>query len=857
MKIRLLFFLLLSGFSVFSFSQNEIDSIEELLNDSLPQEKKIEAFNKLSDLYSVQGEYEIGLKYARKAYGISKTINEQKGVNEALSNFFRNYLGQDKYDSAFSVVQQLLKISIAADNKEQMAVQYFRLGTIYSNWGFTEKAMDYYLTAMKLSKTSKDNEFKAYLFNNIGLSYTNLSQYESAIIFLDKAKEITKLLPDNTYLFTYTYDNLGSYYELTGNFKQAIEYYKEALVKKKQNENIADIIVSYKNLASVYIKQKDYVTAESYLNKVVSFQPDTLNLPLLNIQIDREFARLFYQKGDYNQSILYYKKAIQNYKKINSVQLLDEVYHDLAKVYEIMGRYKFSNAYLQKTISIRDSLYTAKTQEIIAEVRTIYNFDRNLKDVSLLKKDDELNSLHSKFNNNLILFLLILSFVLIVFLVVTLLMYRKNKKLLISLEEKNSEISKINKELVNNTNQLELLVNKKTHHLEDEIKIKDQLARNLEDTLNKVKSVHKAKDTFIETLQYEIRTPLNSILGLVRVIKTSKNLKAKDLQVIVNGVEQSSERLLSIFYNVLDTVDIQTDNIRIHSHPEDLNYAVQLIYQINQFKANQKRLNFEFKPIEVPKIYIDKKYFSKVLYNIIDNAIKYTDKGFVKIETRHYDEHYAVVQVTDSGKGIPALRLKQLFEKKLIKETKEALGTGFPLSVRLMELMDGKLEVSSKDKSGTIVSIFVPYFSEDKVEDESMMVSKSEIETTENNVLIVEDDEFNNILLTNIVSEIATPTSVLSSKEAHAVIEEKLKNNQKFDMVLMDINLPDGVSGVDLLQEIHNTFPEYQDVPFIAITAYADEEDKISYLKKGFSDYYIKPFDSRELLEKMKFKLIF
>ena len=856
MRIRLFLFLFFSSFTIFLFSQNEIDSIEELLNDTLPQEKKIEVFNKLSDLYSEQGEYEVGLKYARKAYKLSKIVNDQKGVNEALSNFFRNYLGQDKYDSAFSVVQQLLKIYIASDNKDEMAVQYSRLGAIYSNWGFTEKAMDYYLTAMKLSKTSKDNEFKAYLFNNIGLTYMNLSQYESAIIFLNKAKEITKLLPDNIYLFTYTYDNLGSYYEVTGDYKQAISYYKDALVKKKQNENIEDIIRSYKNLAGVYIKQKDYVTAKSYLSRLVSFQPDTLNLPLLNIQIDREFGRFYYQMGDYNQSILDYKKAIQNYKKINSVQLLDEVYHDLAKVYEAMGRYKFSNAYLKKVVSLRDSLYTAKTQQIIAEVRTIYNFDRNLKDVSLLKKEDEINLLHSKFNKNLILFLLILAFVLIVFLVVTLLMYRKNKRLLISLEEKNSEISRINKELINSTNQLELLVNKKTHHLEEEIKLKDQLAKNLEDTLNKVKSVHKAKETFIENLQYEIRTPLNSILGLVRVLKTSKRLKAKDLR-IVDGIEQSSERLLSIFYNVLDIVDIQSDNIRIHLHPEDLNYAVQLIYQINQFKANQKHLNFEFKPIEVPKIYIDKKYFSKVLYNIVDNAIKYTDKGFVKIETRHYDEHYAVVQVSDSGKGIPALKLKQLFEKKRIKQTKGTLGTGFPLSIRLMELMDGKLEVSSKEKSGTIVSIFVPYFSEDKVEDESIMVSNREIDTAENNVLIVEDDEFNNILLTNIVSEVATPTSVFSSKEAHAVIEEKLKNNQKFDMVLMDINLPDGVSGVDLLQEIYNTFPEYQDVPFIAITAYADEEDKISYLKKGFSDYYIKPFDSRELLEKMKFKLIF
>ena len=857
MKIRWVFFVSFCFLTLALSSQNEIDSVEKKLNDSLSQEKKIEAFNKLSDLYSEQGQLETGLEYARKAYNLANKLNEQKGMNEALSNFFRNYMGQNQYDSAFSVVQKLLKIYLAADNKYQMAIQYSRLGAIYSNWGFVEKAMDYYLTAMKLSKNSKDNEFKGYLFNNIAMSYMNLSQLESAKVFFEKAENIAELIPQNLSLRTYTYDNIGSYYEISGDIEKALEYYKKSLLLKRQIGNVADIVLSFNNLASAYIKKKDYETAQSYLSKVTSFRPDTFNSPLLNIQIDREFGKLYYQMGDYNQSVLYYKKAIQNYKEINSVQLLDVIYHELANVYDAMGRFKLSNAYLQKTIELRDSIFTAKTQQIITEVRTIYNFDRNLKDVSIMKKDDEISSLQSKFNNNLILLLSSLSVVLIFFLTIVFLMFRKNKKLVISLEEKNDEVSKINKELIDNTNQLELLVNKKTHHLEEEIKQKDQLAKNLEETLKKVNAAHQAKDIFIENLQYEIRTPLNSILGLVQVFKTSKKLKTKDSQIIIDGIEQSSERLLSIFYNVLDSVDVQTESIRMHSHSEDLNYAVQLIYQINQFKANQKQLNFEFTQTEIEEVFIDKKYFSKVLYNIVDNAIKYTEKGFVKIETKPYDEQYAVIQVIDSGKGIPALKLKQLFEKKLIKENKNILGTGFALSVRLMELMDGKLEVSSKDASGTKVSIFVPYFSEEKVEDETRAIYNCEIDKGENQVLIVEDDEFNNVLLTNIVREVAIPTSVYSGKEASAIIEEKLKKDQKFDLVLLDINLPDGFSGVDLLQEIHNTFPEYQNIPFIAITAYADEQDKISFLKKGFSDYYIKPFDNRELIDKIKFKLIF
>ena len=158
---------------------------------------------------------------------------------------------------------------------------------------------------------------------------------------------------------------------------------------------------------------------------------------------------------------------------------------------------------------------------------------------------------------------------------------------------------------------------------------------------------------------------------------------------------------------------------------------------------------------------------------------------------------------------------------------------------------------------GTIVTLYVPYYSKEQEEKETMAIYENEIDPSENNILIVEDDEFNNILLKDIVKEVAIPTSVFSGKEAMDLIAQNLQKEKTFDLVLMDINLPDGYSGIDLLKDIHKSFPEYQNIPFIAITAYADEKDKISFLKKGFSDYYLKPFDNRELLSKIKYELIF
>lgn len=852
---NLFFLFFIFVFTCTSFAQKEIDSFKQLLNDSsISKEQKASIYNKISDTYCVQGKPEYGLIYAQKAYDIAESINNKEELNEALSNLYRNYITKNRYDSAFSIAKRLLKIYLSDDNKYQMAIQYSRLGTVYSNLGLIEKAMDYYLTAIRLSKESDDYEFKAYLYNNIALTYINLSQPESAINFLEKAKKNAENVPDKLDLLSYTYDNIGSYYKIFGDKNIAIEYYEQSLSVKQKVGNISDIIVSFINLSGVAIKKNDFTKARKYLSKAMSYHPDTLNLPLLNIQINRNLGKLYYQTGDYNQAILHYKKCIQNYKLIKSVQLLDNIYYELANTYNAKGNYKLAGAYLQKTIHLRDSLFTTEMRQIITELNTMLN--QSIKS-DFLQKEDNKTSLYHKLDKKLIILAIILSILFILLIGKIVHEVRKNKKLLILLGEKKSEISELNKILIKKSNELELLVNKKTQHLEKEIKLKDQLIKQLKKSIDEMSLDCKSKDMFIENLQYEIRTPLNSIIGLIKVFNSNKNLKEKDIKIIISGIEHSSERLLSIFYSELDKRDLLADNnIRLQLHAGDLNRTVELIYLINQFKANKKRLNFDINLKEkLPKVYYDKKYLLKVIYNVLDNAIKYTDSGFVRIETGDYDNRYAIVKIADSGKGIPGPKLKRYFEKKSLN--KNIKGLGLPVSIKLMEFMDGKLEISSKEGEGTVVTLYLSYFNKTNDQERDELPYNQSINKKENNILIVEDDEFNNVLLTNIVSEIATVTTSYSGKEARDIIEKKLDKNEIFNLVLLDINLPDGFSGLDLLQEIHNAFPEYKNIPFIAITAYANEENKVSFLKKGFADYFIKPFNNTDLINKIKYRLNF
>jgi CheY-like chemotaxis protein len=179
----------------------------------------------------------------------------------------------------------------------------------------------------------------------------------------------------------------------------------------------------------------------------------------------------------------------------------------------------------------------------------------------------------------------------------------------------------------------------------------------------------------------------------------------------------------------------------------------------------------------------------------------------------------------------------------------------------MIELMKGRLEISSMKNKGTTVKIFLPEVNYDIIYAESgiteePVISNDILKESGIEVLIVEDDEFNALVLSEILTKISNPVIAADGHEALKIIEEYSSMGKKFNVLLVDINLPGNLDGIELLKKIKEKYEDYKNVPFIAQTAYAMSKDREKLLNSGFDDYLAKPIDNEELLAIIKSKLV-
>ncbi len=324
--------------------------------------------------------------------------------------------------------------------------------------------------------------------------------------------------------------------------------------------------------------------------------------------------------------------------------------------------------------------------------------------------------------------------------------------------------------------------------------------------------------------------------------------------------------MLYIFNNFIDHAKINYDNIKVTLSDIDINNTIKKISDIYQFRINEKniQLNLDFKTDE--KIIADKILVSKIITDIIDNSVKYTEKGDINISTELInDDTEILVKIDDTGKGINNDVLLHIFEeidfdKKDINQY-EGAGLGLKVVKKYMDLIDGRIEISSKVGKGTSLKL---YFKSEKKYGKNKMVSlnkktlvsNEELKQQDYQILIVEDDDFNQLFLKSLIDEIATSEVVASAEQALELIDKKSKDDLGFDLIFMDINLPGKWDGISLMQEIKKRWSDYKNVIFIAQTAYTDEFDKDRIKQAGFDDYISKPIDTTALINKIKIHLL-
>lgn len=379
----------------------------------------------------------------------------------------------------------------------------------------------------------------------------------------------------------------------------------------------------------------------------------------------------------------------------------------------------------------------------------------------------------------------------------------------------------------------------------------------------KAEKANEAKSIFLFNMSHDIRTPMNAIVGYSQLMK--KELTNPKLIHYQEMIEQSSKLLLSIINNVLDMARVESGKMELDENYEVIGNITQLV--CSAFAAEASRKNIEFNIIvnvEHKHIIVDSTKMQEILSNLISNAIKYTSAGGkVTIDTKElpYDkEGYVLIQtkVSDTGIGMSEEFLPSLFEL-FTRERNTTLskipGTGLGMAIvkNFVDLMNGSIEVESELGKGSTFTITIPHkiANKDYTNRNIKDSNECDIDFMGKRILLAEDNELNAEITTTILSEMGFEVKVVEDG-IFCVNEIQHQPANTYDLILMDIQMPnmDGYKATHCIRRLSQ--PEKANIPIIAMSANAFEEDKKKAFDVKMNDYITKPIDFQKMEQVLK-----
>ncbi len=365
------------------------------------------------------------------------------------------------------------------------------------------------------------------------------------------------------------------------------------------------------------------------------------------------------------------------------------------------------------------------------------------------------------------------------------------------------------------------------------------------------------REQFIASISHEMRTPMNAILGMSNLLHdTPLNQEQREY---VTAIKRSSDLLLGIISDILEMSTIQNDKVQIQRKPFSIRELLEGLVSVLKYKAREKQLGFQLHIEEsIPaELEGDALRLNQILYNLVGNAIKFTEHGAVRLSVRCLHKTQAacrlLFEVEDTGLGIPADQIEKIFETFVRLPTADKIyeGTGLGLSIakKLVEQQGGTLRVESTPGKGS------RFFFELSFDYQGVSVGQASYEEPSPPVviskdlsfrlLIVEDHKMNQLVASRTIQKKWPSVDILLAGNGEEAL--KVLKAQPVDLILMDIQMPimDGFTTIDL---IRNRMPKpISQLPVLAITAHANIAQQKRFKQSGFNDFVFKPFEPEQL----------
>ena len=379
----------------------------------------------------------------------------------------------------------------------------------------------------------------------------------------------------------------------------------------------------------------------------------------------------------------------------------------------------------------------------------------------------------------------------------------------------------------------------------------------------KAEKANEAKSIFLFNMSHDIRTPINAIVGYSQLMK--KELTNPKLVHYQEMIEQSSKLLLSIINNVLDMARVESGKMELDENYNVVGNILQVVCDAFEGEATRKNIEITRNiSVKHKHVMVDATKMQEILSNLISNAIKYTpEDGHVSIDIQELEcerEGYVLFQtkVSDTGIGMSEDFLPSLFElfaRERNTTISKIPGTGLGMAIvkNFVDLMDGSIEVESELGEGSTFTITIPHKIADKDYTNRNIESSnvSDIDFKGKRILLAEDNELNAEITTTILSEMGFEVKAVEDGIL-CVNEIQHQPANTYDLILMDIQMPnmDGYKATHCIRRLFQ--PEKANIPIIAMSANAFEEDKKKAFDVKMNDYITKPIDFQKMEEVLK-----